>query len=186
MAGKGAVRRLILPAPDGTGVHVAVVGNLAHHVVDAEFIGSILRARDQRQRLDHECALIVGRHRAMVSEHGHWRVARIAIEDCKFERVNEIGVALRVVTQLAQFAFRHRANVSVGSRSSRRIASHGGSRCVANVNSYFGEAAAAGAAAGGALAVEGALIAGGSLPALDCGIDLFAALAAAFACRLHR
>src|SRR5580658_11022444 len=70
----------------------------------------------------------------MVSEHGHWRVARIAIEDCKFERVNEIGVALRVITQLAQFAFRHRAKVSVGSRSSRRIASHGGSRCVANVN----------------------------------------------------
>src|ERR1700691_5539831 len=115
----------------------------------------------------------------MVSEHRHRRVARIAIEDCKFERVNEIGVALRVITQLAQFAFRHRAK---SSRSSRRIASHGGSRCVANVISYFGEAAAAGAAIAG----EGALIAGGSLPALDCGIDLFAALAAALACRLQR
>ena len=89
-------------------MHVAVVGNLSHNVVDAEFVGAVLRARDQRERLDHEGLFFVSRHRAMVSEHGHRSVARIAIENCKFERVNEIGIALRVVTQLAQFTLRHR------------------------------------------------------------------------------
>ena len=49
----------------------------------------------------------IGGHRAMVSEDGHRSVARVTIEDRKFEGVNEVGVALRVVTQLAQFAFRH-------------------------------------------------------------------------------
>ena len=53
-------------------------------------------------------------------------------------------------------------------------------------NSYFGEAAAAGAAIAG----EGADIApgaaGGCLPFLACIDDLVSALAAAFACRLQR
>ena len=73
--------RLILPTPNWTGVHVAMVGNLAHDVIDAEFVGTVLGARDQRQRFDHEFALGIGRHCSMVSEHCHRCVARIAIEN---------------------------------------------------------------------------------------------------------
>ncbi len=54
-------------------------------------------------------------------------------------------------------------------------------------NSYFGEAAAAGAAIAGDgadIAEDGA--AGGSLPAWACIDDFVAAFAAAFACRLQR
>ncbi len=56
-------------------MHVAVVGNLAHDVVDAEFVGTVLGTRDQRERLDHEFALGVGGHGAMISQHGHRSVA---------------------------------------------------------------------------------------------------------------
>ena len=54
-------------------------------------------------------------------------------------------------------------------------------------NSYFGEAAAAGAAIAGEgadIAEDGA--AGGSLPAFACIDDFDAAFAASFACRLQR
>ena len=61
-------------------------------------------------------------------------------------------------------------------REPRRPATH------REANSYFGEAAAAGAAIAG----EGADIAGGSLPALAWLDDLVEAFAASFACRLHR
>ena len=51
-------------------------------------------------------------------------------------------------------------------------------------NSYFGEAAALGAAIAGEGADIGA--AGGSLPALACIDDFVPAFAASFACRLQR
>ena len=51
-------------------------------------------------------------------------------------------------------------------------------------SSYFGEAAAAGAAIAGEGAPMGAI--GASLPLLACIDDLVEAFAAAFACRLHR
>ena len=124
----------------------------------------------------------------MVSEDGHRSVARIAIEDCKFERVNEVGIALRVVTQLAQFAFRHGdKKLIVDSSITLETSRAGMARDVSKRDIYLGEAAAAGAAIAGEgadIAVEGA--AGGSLPFIACGDDLFAALAAAFACRLQR
>jgi hypothetical protein len=121
----------------------------------------------------------------MISEDGHRSVARIAIEDCKFERVHEIGIALRVITQLAQFAFRHRDKTSSrNSRAARRVASLSQLATLRTQYSYFGEAAAAGAAIAGEDAPIGA--AGASLPLWACIDDLVEALAAAFACRLQR
>ena len=173
-------------------MHVAVVGNLAHHVVDAEFIGAVLRTRDQRQRLDHERALLVGGHRAMVTEHGHRRVARIAIEDRELKWVNEVGVPLRVIAQFAQFTFRHRDKLRAQQDASRT----GTARDMSMRAIPYLEGAAAGAAiAGDAAAFAGAAIAGDaaaigaigiSLPLLACDDDLVAALAAAFAWRLQR
>ena len=121
----------------------------------------------------------------MVSEDSHRSVARVAIENCKFERVNEIGVALSVVSQLAQLAFRHRDNVVENLYAARRVANRGGlaTRRCAN-NTYLGEAAAAGAAIAGEAAPIGAI--GGSLPDLACCDDFVAAFAASFACRLQR
>jgi len=102
----------------------------------------------------------------MLSEDGHWSVARIAIENCKFERVNEIGIALRVITQLAQFALRHRdKRLTVDSSITLETSRAAMARDVSKRNNYLGEAAAAGAAIAGEgadIAVEGA--AGGSLP----------------------
>lgn len=124
----------------------------------------------------------------MVSEDGHRSVARVAIENCKFERVHEIGVALGVISQLAQFAFRHRDKfvekfVRSTTRREPRTVKKLATRRSAK-NTYLGEAAAAGAAIAGEAAAPGAI--GGSLPDMACGDDLFAALAAAFACRLQR
>jgi hypothetical protein len=119
----------------------------------------------------------------MLSEDGHGSVARIAVEDRKLEGVNEVGVALRIITQLAQFAFRHRLSRRRFARSPQpthlepwRPATH------RSANSYFvvGEAAAAGEAAG----FVGA--AGTSLPLLVFCNDLVAALAASFAFLLQR
>src|ERR1700676_1361061 len=121
----------------------------------------------------------------MVSEDGHRSVARVAIENCKFERMNEIGIALRVVSQLAQFAFRHRdkvvENLYAATRREPRTARDASQR---KFSSYLGEAAAAGAAIAGEAAPIGAI--GGSLPDLACIDDLVAAFAASFACRLQR
>ena len=129
----------------------------------------------------------------MVSEDCHRSVARIAIENCKFERVNEIGIALRVVTQLAQFTFGHRAKSWLPILSTTLEASRAATaRDASKHNTYLGEAAAAGAAIAGEgalIADEGAAIAGaigGSLPALACIDDFVAAFAASFACRLQR
>src|SRR5579863_5039080 len=94
----------------------------------------------------------------------------------------EVGVALRVITQLAQFAFRHRDKTRARDethREPRRLAIRRGA------NTYF-EAAAAGAAIAGeaaGAAIAGA--AGASLPACACIDDLVEALLAAAACFLH-
>jgi hypothetical protein len=119
----------------------------------------------------------------MISEDGHRSVARVAIEDCKFERVNEIGIALRVITQLAQFAFGHRDKVVADSSRTHDASRASMARDESVRNSYFGEAAALGAAIAG----EGAdIAAGGSLPAFACIDDFVPAFAASFACRLQR
>ena len=125
----------------------------------------------------------------MVTENGHRSIARIAIENCKFKRVNEFGIALRVVTQFAQFAFRHRDYVVENLYAARRVANRKrlATRRSAK-NTYLGEAAPAGAGGGAAMAGEAAPIGaiGGSFPVLAWIDDLVSALAAAFACRLHR
>src|SRR5579863_6336618 len=59
---------VILPAPAcGPGVHVAMIGDLAHHAIDDEFARTILGSRDQRQRFDHEGAFLRGRVGTMLA-----------------------------------------------------------------------------------------------------------------------
>src|ERR1019366_10424904 len=113
----------------------------------------------------------------MLSEDGHGSVARIAVEDRKLEGVNEVGVALRIITQLAQFAFRHRLSrrrFAYNPQPTRREPWRPATR--RSANSYFVVGEAAG--------IAGA--AGTSLPLLVCGNDLVAALAASFAFFLQR
>jgi hypothetical protein len=67
------------PPSDGAGVHVAMIGDLPHNVIDDEVAIAIFVACDKRKGLDHESFLFVGGSGAMVAENGHWSIAGIAI-----------------------------------------------------------------------------------------------------------
>ena len=86
---------------------MAMIRDLAHHVVDDEFVDAVLLARDHRERIDHERALLFGGRRAMLSKHRHRRIAGIAIEDREFERNLELAVPRSVLLQFTEIAFRH-------------------------------------------------------------------------------
>src|SRR5271169_128648 len=101
-------RRECLAAPETrTGMDVAMVGNLAHHAIDHELVVAELGARHRRERVGHEGALGLGGGGAMLSEHRHRRVARVAIENRECHGMDEAGVMLGVLTQLAEFALGH-------------------------------------------------------------------------------
>ena len=69
-----------------------MVGNLAHHVIDYEIAVAPFGARNQRQRFDHEGALLLGRPGPMLAQHSHWRIARIAVEYRELEWLGERGI----------------------------------------------------------------------------------------------
>ena len=102
------MRRLIKPAPNWTGVHVTVNAECALTSSMPNLSAPYLaRATNDSASIMNSRSASV-RNRTMIFQHGHRHVAGIAIEDRKLERMNEVGVALGVITQLAQFAFRHR------------------------------------------------------------------------------
>src|SRR5271166_3310841 len=84
-----------------------MIGYLAHHVIDDEIAVAELLARDQGERLDHEGLFLLGWGDAMIAEHGHRRIAGIAIEDRELEWQFVLRVPGRVVLQFAEIAFRH-------------------------------------------------------------------------------
>ena len=91
----------------GTRVHMAMVGDLAHNAVDNKLARPIFDPRNHRQRFDHKGALFLGRLRAMISQDRHRRVAGVALEQRKFERLLIARVPGRVFLQLTQVAFGH-------------------------------------------------------------------------------
>src|SRR5271169_7074081 len=103
----GACRECLAAPETRTGMDVAMVGNLAHHAIDHELVVAELGARHRRERVGHEGALGLGGGGAMLSEHRHRRVARVAIENRECHGMDEAGVMLGVLTQLAEFALGH-------------------------------------------------------------------------------
>ena len=97
-----------LAAPETRpGVDMAMVGNLTHHAIDNELVIAEFGACHRRERVDHEGALGISRGRAMLSEHRHWRITRVAIENGKYHGMGEAGVMLGVLPQFTEFAFVH-------------------------------------------------------------------------------
>ena len=95
--------------PDRTRMHMTMIGDLTHHVVDNEVTIAILLARNHRERLDHEGLLFFGGISAMIAEHRHWGIAGIAVENRKLEWGFELAMPGSVMLQFAEIAFRHRA-----------------------------------------------------------------------------
>ncbi len=73
--------------PAAAGVHVAMIGNLPHHIVDEKAVSTPLILRNSRQYVSHQGFFGVRGLGPMLSEHGHWRVAGIAIQNGKLEGV---------------------------------------------------------------------------------------------------
>lgn len=92
-------------------MHVAMVRDLAHQAIDDELAFAVLRAGDQRQRIDHEGAFFGGRLRAMIAQHCHRSIAGIAIEDGEAEGLGEARVPGSVFFQFAQIALGHDASL---------------------------------------------------------------------------
>src|SRR5690242_12864404 len=88
--------------PTPTGVHVAVVGYLAHHIVNEVAIGAPLDTGDSRKHIDHKGFFVRGRLTPMVSQDRHRSVAGVAIEDGKLKGVGKLAVTLSIITQFAQ------------------------------------------------------------------------------------
>src|SRR5260370_31020857 len=86
---------------------MTVIGNLPHDAVDHERVRPVLLARDDGERFGHERALVFSGRRAMIAQHGHRRIAGVAVEDREFERMYELAVALRVIPEFTQFALGH-------------------------------------------------------------------------------
>src|SRR5260370_42492327 len=86
---------------------MTVIGNLPHDAVDHERVRPVLLARDDGERFGHERALVFSRRRAMIAQHGHRRIAGVAVEDRELERMYELTIALRVILEFAQFALGH-------------------------------------------------------------------------------
>src|SRR5579864_4704436 len=86
---------------------MAMVGNLTHHAIDNELVIAEFGARHGRERVDHEGAFGLGRDGAMLSEHRHRRVTRVAIENGECHGMGEAGVMLSVLAQFAEFALVH-------------------------------------------------------------------------------
>ena len=82
-------------------MNVTMIRDLTHHVIDDEIAIAVSLSCDKRERLDHECLLVVGRRDAMISEHRHRRVARIAIENRELEWSLILTVPGSVVFQFA-------------------------------------------------------------------------------------
>src|ERR1700683_2329518 len=89
-------------------MHMTMIGDLTHHIVDNEVAIAIFFARHHRERLDHEGLLVVSRNSAMIAEHHHWGVARIAVKNRKFEWRFELAIPGSVMLQFAEIAFRPR------------------------------------------------------------------------------
>lgn len=86
---------------------VAVIGNLPHYIIDNELTISIFLAPNQAERLDHECPFLIGWGLAMLPQHCHWGIARIAVEQRELKRQREARVPRGIFLQLAQIAFGH-------------------------------------------------------------------------------
>lgn len=93
--------------PTPPGVHVAVIGYLAHHIVNEEAIGSPPGSGDSRKHIDHQGFFVLGRLTPMFSQNRHRGVAGVAIEDGELKRVGKLAVTLSVITQFAQIALIH-------------------------------------------------------------------------------
>src|ERR1700686_1936767 len=107
-ARRGGAALTISAAPArGTSVHMAMVWDLTHYAIDDELAFAVLRAGDKRKCFDHEGAFFWGRLRAMIAQHRHRRIARIAIENGKAEGLGETRVPGSIFFQFAQIALGH-------------------------------------------------------------------------------
>jgi hypothetical protein len=101
-----------MPAPPR--VNMAMIGDLAHHVVDKKAVGAPFVAPDRGKHLNHEGFFGLGRLAPMLAEDRHRAVARVTIQDGEFEGENKLAVALRVIAQLAQVALIHSRSTQYG------------------------------------------------------------------------
>jgi hypothetical protein len=86
---------------------MAMIWNLPHHSIDNELACAVLLLRYQGQRVDHELPFYLGRRDTMVAEHGHRRIAGIAIEQREFEGQGKTRVPGSIFLQLAELTFCH-------------------------------------------------------------------------------
>jgi hypothetical protein len=112
------------PCGYGTGVDVVMVGNLAHHGVYNEGTLAIAETGHHRQRFAHEGALEIARDGAMLAQHGHRRVTRIAVQNRESERKHEAAILLRILAKFAKFAGHGRRVRKIGQKNKALVGLH--------------------------------------------------------------